>query len=172
LSETFAKDLLHWRTSRPHDYGSSPPGGFADAEAKFDGGPACGQALRNLKLGDDDYLLDRLGSRAGFYAMVFIADGEACAGVAAMLAHIARTPFPVVRVLVGARTECVDHGLAEIKIPDVAGRVAARFDARAGTVYLLRPDLHVCARWPKAEAAKVCRALEIAAMARTQPPIG
>jgi 3-(3-hydroxy-phenyl)propionate hydroxylase len=32
-------------------------------------------------------------------------------------------------------------------IDDVEGMVADRYDGRAGTCYLLRPDHHVCARW-------------------------
>ena len=40
---------------------------------------------------------------------------------------------------------------------------AARCDARPGTVYLLRPDQHVCARWrsldPQAVAGSMARAL-------------
>ena len=30
---------------------------------------------------------------------------------------------------------------------DSEGKVAARYDATAGTAYLIRPDQHVCARW-------------------------
>jgi 3-(3-hydroxy-phenyl)propionate hydroxylase len=37
--------------------------------------------------------------------------------------------------------------------------VAARYDGQPGTVYLLRPDQHVCARWRKLDAAKVRAAL-------------
>ena len=33
-----------------------------------------------------------------------------------------------------------------------------RYDARPGTVYLLRPDQHVCARWRAATAADVLAA--------------
>jgi len=39
------------------------------------------------------------------------------------------------------------------------GLAAERYDAQGGTVYLLRPDQHVCARWRQASAADVRAAL-------------
>jgi 3-(3-hydroxy-phenyl)propionate hydroxylase len=49
------------------------------------------------------------------------------------------------------------------QLRDAAGLLAQRLDARAGTVYLVRPDQHVCARWraPTREQLQ-------AAMARAQ----
>lgn len=46
------------------------------------------------------------------------------------------------------------------------GVVAQRYDAQPGTVYLLRPDQHVCARWREPSAANVAAALT-RALART-----
>jgi 3-(3-hydroxy-phenyl)propionate hydroxylase len=46
---------------------------------------------------------------------------------------------------------------------------AARYDARPGTVYLLRPDQHVCARWRRFDAARV-RAAIARAMCLEQTP--
>ena len=40
------------------------------------------------------------------------------------------------------------------------GLAAQRYDAKPGTVYLLRPDQHVCARWREASAADVAAALK------------
>ncbi|HUP08837.1 MAG TPA: FAD-dependent oxidoreductase [Caldimonas sp.] len=42
---------------------------------------------------------------------------------------------------------------------DVEGLAAARYDARPGTVYLLRPDQHVCARWRAPDAGTVRAAI-------------
>ena len=44
-------------------------------------------------------------------------------------------------------------------LEDTEGHLAQRFDARAGTVYLLRPDQHVAARWRTFEINAVRRAL-------------
>jgi 3-(3-hydroxy-phenyl)propionate hydroxylase len=49
-----------------------------------------------------------------------------------------------------------------VRVPlDEAHALAAqRYDAQVGTVYLLRPDQHVCARWRQADASLVHSALE------------
>jgi hypothetical protein len=53
--------------------------------------------------------------------------------------------------------------IADDALIDADGVLAARCDARPGTVYLLRPDQHVCARWrsldSQAVAASIARAL-------------
>jgi 3-(3-hydroxy-phenyl)propionate hydroxylase len=44
-------------------------------------------------------------------------------------------------------------------VDDAEGLLAQRYDARPGTVYLIRPDQHVAARWRALDAAKVRAAL-------------
>jgi 3-(3-hydroxy-phenyl)propionate hydroxylase len=44
-------------------------------------------------------------------------------------------------------------------VRDTEGLAAARYDARDGTCYLVRPDQHVCARWRSFDPAKVNAAL-------------
>ena len=44
-------------------------------------------------------------------------------------------------------------------IGDAEGLVARRYDARHGTVYLLRPDQHVGARWRAFDPARVRAAI-------------
>jgi len=45
------------------------------------------------------------------------------------------------------------------RIDDVDELAATRYDAQPGTVYLLRPDQHVCARWRKFDLASVRAAI-------------
>jgi 3-(3-hydroxy-phenyl)propionate hydroxylase len=44
-------------------------------------------------------------------------------------------------------------------IRDEAGILAARYDGKAGTTYLIRPDQHVAARWRSFDEAKIAAAL-------------
>ncbi|MEP6720532.1 MAG: FAD-dependent oxidoreductase [Variovorax sp.] len=50
---------------------------------------------------------------------------------------------------------------ATVRVPlDAAHALAAeRYDAQDGTVYLLRPDQHICGRWRHADAGTLCAAL-------------
>ena len=65
----------------------------------------------------------------------------------------------------GALTDALTDadGALPDALTDADGVLAARCDARPGTVYLLRPDQHVCARWrsldPQAVAGSMARAL-------------
>ena len=171
LSEDFLKDLLHWRTSRPHNYLTSHLNSFPEADRAFSGGIACGGPVRNVKLGEGDFLLDRVGAGMGFHLIAFAGDRRADEDLVRILDQAGRMEFPVVRVAVGARAAEIAADQAELAIADSWERVAAIYDAAPGTIYLLRPDLHVCARWRATNADEVTQALRNAAMTqqRLQP---
>jgi 3-(3-hydroxy-phenyl)propionate hydroxylase len=57
-----------------------------------------------------------------------------------------------------------DMALRTVALP-AHGLAAQRFDARPGTVYLLRPDQHVCARWRSFDPARMTAALRRATAA-------
>lgn len=162
LSQQFPKDLLHWRTSRPHVYHSSPLNSFPDQDGAFAGGPRCGESIRNVKLGgDDDYLFDRF--RTGFHLMAFAGAGGLSDASRAVLHSTRGCPVPAVSVVVCARRTPELEAAADIVIDDPDGRVARKYAAADGSAYLFRPDLHVCARWRQPTAADVTTAIAIAA---------
>jgi 3-(3-hydroxy-phenyl)propionate hydroxylase len=45
---------------------------------------------------------------------------------------------------------------------DIQGLAHRRYDARTGTVYLIRPDQHVCARWRTFDLGRVRAAIALA----------
>lgn len=157
LTEDFPKDLLHWRTSRPHSYHGSALNSVAADDAGFQGGPACGDTLRNARLAEGDYLFDRLGT--GFHLLAFAGAAGPDAALTEVLAAAAQAVVPVRRVLVAPRAF---PDMADVWVADPDGRLAARYAARPGAAYLARPDLHVCARWPAATPAQLRGALATA----------
>jgi 3-(3-hydroxy-phenyl)propionate hydroxylase len=153
LSEDFAKDFMHWRTSRPHVHAASPLNALDDDDASFTGGFARGEPARNVRLDEGDYLFDHLSLR--FHLLLFPARERVDAAERAVLALGQRQGgMPVDIVLIGAQDQA-----ATLCLADPAGRAARRYAAARGAVYLLRPDLHVCGRWQAADAQRVMGAL-------------
>ena len=65
----------------------------------------------------------------------------------------------------GAEAVTVGHVTAHVlevgkDIVDAQGILAQRYDAQPGTVYLIRPDQHVAARWRAFDAAAAQAALK------------
>jgi len=112
----------------------------ADRDA-FEGPLVPGAPAADAPLDGGGWLLRRL-TGGGFTALVFAGDAGAVRAGMEGLVPIDIVPLPA-------------DGIA-----------ARRYDARPGTVYLLRPDQHVCARWRSASAADVALALRHA-LART-----
>jgi 3-(3-hydroxy-phenyl)propionate hydroxylase len=89
-----------------------------------------------VRNGQADWLLRRVGG--GFSLLVF-GDAEIT---------LPATPVPL--------------SVQRVKVPGslvVAGHITRRYDARTGTVYLIRPDQHVAARWRRFDAAALQAAL-------------
>jgi len=119
-------------------------------ERAFAGWMAPGAPLDDAPVranGRDTWLLRQID---GFTLLAF---GNAHIS-AADLAELAGMPVPV-RLL---RLQPAGHAAAG-EIEDVQGLAQQRLDARDGTVYLLRPDQHVAARWRAFDAAALRSAL-------------
>jgi 3-(3-hydroxy-phenyl)propionate hydroxylase len=153
LSQDFAKDFMHWRTSRPHVYARSLLNALDDDNAMLAGGFANGEPARNVRLDEGDYLFDHL--RSGFHILLFPAGARVDAAEREVLALGGRrTGAPVDTVLIGAT-----HQAGSMCLADPAGRAARKYAATGGAVYLLRPDLHICGRWQRADAQRVAGAI-------------
>jgi 3-(3-hydroxy-phenyl)propionate hydroxylase len=68
---------------------------------------------------------------------------------------------------IGIERLVVSSGRATGAVHDAAGLLAENYDARPGTVYLVRPDQHVAARWRRFDAGKVRAAISRALSAQT-----
>jgi 3-(3-hydroxy-phenyl)propionate hydroxylase len=131
LTQNFVRPLLHWRTSRPHDYLQSPLNCPEDDDRLFTAGPHRGAVARSVHLGADDYLLD--ATDAGF-TLLWFGDGAEPAELAAVAADWQTRGL-------GLRVRAVSSTAA-------GGQAWLRYGVRdPGAAYLLRPDQHVCARW-------------------------
>jgi 3-(3-hydroxy-phenyl)propionate hydroxylase len=135
-TEAFARPLVNsGRLSTPTPYVASSLN-TPDADS-FQGAMAPGTNAADAPItrdGKDTWLLNQLGR--GFVLLSF---------------------GPATAVSVGN----VTAGVLEVgrDIQDPQGVLATRYDAKPGTVYLMRPDQHVAARWRSFDAGKATQAL-------------
>jgi len=102
--------------------------------------------------GADGWLLEKV--RQSFVALYFADDPAALdKATAAALATLSVGGIVVHPVVVARKPGTVAGGIPVLE--DVRGIAAQRYDARPGTVYLLRPDQHVAARWRAFDTAQM-----------------
>jgi 3-(3-hydroxy-phenyl)propionate hydroxylase len=139
-TEPFARPLVNsGRLSTPTPYSESPLN-TPDTDV-FDAGPAPGHFCPDAPLLRDDrpgWLLSQLGR--GFVLLCFGDDNVDVDAVE--VAGIAAEPL------------CVGRD-----VDDMQGLIARRYDAKPGTVYLIRPDQYVAARWRSLDVNKIRAAL-------------
>ena len=154
----FARALVNsGRLSVPAHLHASPLN-TPDADA-FAGPMAPGAPMEDAPVqadGQDGWLLRHTGGR--FVLMLFVDDaGKIDATQRELLDGLARLPVPVTTLVVVRQGGAAAAGLATLV--DHLGVAARRYDACAGTAYLLRPDQHVAARWRRLDDAAVRAAL-------------
>lgn len=162
LTEAFVRPLYHWRTSRPHEYTHSRLNSAQDDNAQFTTGPALGAPPRNIRLADNDFLLDHLGG--GFDLLVFTRQAALPAELTAAIAQQRTAGVPLRVTAIGHAGPVTG---ADQSFADAEGHMRARYGIAAeatadGAAYLLRPDQHVCARWPQLDAQRLNAALSAA----------
>jgi 3-(3-hydroxy-phenyl)propionate hydroxylase len=152
LKHEFPRDLANPRQMQPYTYSGSPLTPFAGRDAEFMSGAVSGGAAPNANLADGGYLLDRAGY--GMTAILFC-DGAPTAEQSELLAQLGKldkrfVALPIAQVPAGPDP-----------IADRDGDIARLFGAEPGTLYLLRPDLHVAGRWKTIAADEVLRTVRI-----------
>ncbi|WP_157269607.1 FAD-dependent oxidoreductase [Azohydromonas aeria] len=150
----FARKLVNsGRLSVPSYYSASPlntPDTDTFAGDMEPGAPMADAPV--LLDGQAGWLLDHAGNR---FQLLLYADDPA--GVDRGLVQALRdAPIPVEALIVSPKAGSVP-GVTMLQ--DAKGLVAARYDARDGSAFLLRPDQHVCARWRGADIARVRQAV-------------
>jgi len=103
------------------------------------------------------WLLDYLGE--GFTLLIFAA--QLPDSILQELEALAKQSIPCRTVVVGAPGAGSRGGVT--RIADSSGSLAERYDGRPGTLYLFRPDQHVCARWRALDLLAVRTAIARAA---------
>ena len=103
-----------------------------------------------------DYLCE------GFTVVVF-GDSPLSQAVANALSELAQDPIPCRAIVVGAADATESLPREVTRIADDEDLLAERYDVWPGTVYLFRPDQHVCARWRAFDVAEIRAAIARAA---------
>ena len=155
---TFARTLVNsGRLSTPTTLARSPLN--TPDSAHFEGRmhPGAAAADAPVTRADDraSWLLRELGD--GFCALVYASADAARIALQLQAAAEGLAPLRVVHV---RPCEAAAHTEVMHSLVDHDGFVAERYDMVPGTVYLLRPDQHVCARWRQPSADALHAALE------------
>ena len=132
----------------PYTYSASPLTPFAHRDAEFASGPLCGSFAPNARLADGGFLLDRAGD--GMTALLF-GEGSPNAEQAALLDQLSRLDKRFAALVI-QRGGATANALA-----DADGEIARLYGAEPGTLYLLRPDLHIAGRWKTIAADEILR---------------
>ncbi|CAB3865412.1 3-(3-hydroxy-phenyl)propionate/3-hydroxycinnamic acid hydroxylase [Achromobacter anxifer] len=153
----FARSLVNsGRLSLPATYAGSPLN-TPDADA-FSGRMVPGAVALDAPVNAQDWWLAQLDG--DFVLALFCGDALPGRDTLLALQALRMAPVPVKAVLV-ASPQC-DLSALPKELPAVTDRegcLGKRYDAQAGTAYLIRPDQHITARWRAFDSAAVTAAV-------------
>jgi 3-(3-hydroxy-phenyl)propionate hydroxylase len=120
-----------------------------------------------LRGAEPDWLLAHLG---GQFTVLLFAEANGIGANARAAIERARSTGVKIDVVViepNVPLECARslgdaaamEAMRAVMLIDAEGRVAERYDGAPGTVYLMRPDQHVCARWRQTQPDDIAHAL-------------
>ncbi|MBF7053810.1 FAD-dependent monooxygenase [Halomonas sp. KAO] len=148
----YASGFANPRQVTPYTYAQSPL--TRSDDPAFDAGPIPGAPLINRRLGDNDFMLDHLGS--GFNLLHFSEEGRVEPALQQQLECL-RSRGIDITLLRLTRSPGDEQTLV-----DVDGSLFAGYGARPGSAYLVRPDRHVVARWISLDPAELDAAVTTA----------
>ena len=162
LTQAFVRPLYHWRTSRPHEYTHSALNCLQDDNARFLAGPGHGAPPQNIRLSDNNYLLDHLG---GGFDVLYFTEQSAVPTLLCDVVKGMRAQGVAVRMVAVSSSATQQVMGADITLADADGHFRQRYGVSTeGAAYLLRPDQHVCARWFSLDAPRLQSAFDSALM--------
>ena len=95
--------------------------------------------------GDAGWFLAQIG---GDFNGVYFSDETLSGDIHRSFASLSRGAIPLTAIVVAPKgISLPDSPGGTTVVEDSEGLLRQRYDARAGTFYLMRPDQHVCARW-------------------------
>ena len=104
------------------------------------------------------WLVDCVGG--AFHCLVFVEDvAQIDARTRQSLLALSNAPVPIEPVMISKRASAIE-GMRVLV--DAQGLFAKRYDAQSGSVWLVRPDQHIAARWRRFELQTVEQALRVA----------
>ena len=149
LKHEFPRGLANPRQMQPYTYSESPLTPYAGPRRRIRRRARSAAASRRMRrLADGSYLLDRAGD--GMTAILFC-EGAPTAEQAALLAQLGQIDKRFVALPITSRGPVSDAKA----IADTDGEIARLFAAAPGTLYLLRPDLHIAGRWKTVVAGEI-----------------
>ena len=143
LKHEFPRGLANPRQMQPYTYSESRLTPYAGRDAEFAGGPASGSVALNAKLPDGSHLLDQAG--IGLTAILFCRGAPSTDDIM-LLDRLRNADKRLAALLIGT-----SH------VGDADAEIARLYAAAPGTLYLLRPDLHIAGRWKTIAANEVLR---------------
>ncbi len=153
----FARSLVNsGRLSLPATYAGSPLN-TPDTDA-FSGRMVPGAVALDAPVNAQDWWLAQLDGE--FVLALFCGDALPGRDTLLALQALRMAPVPVKAVLV-ASPQCDLSSLPKelAAVADREGCLGKRYDAQAGTAYLIRPDQHITARWRAFDAGAVTAAV-------------
>jgi 3-(3-hydroxy-phenyl)propionate hydroxylase len=108
--------------------------------------------------GEPAWLLQQLGQQ--FTGVLFCGEQGVDQATRAVLDALRTGPIPLKLVVVTCDDAQAGVSASVNVVRDIEGLAHARYDAKPGTFYLIRPDQHVCARWRQFDAVDVGHAVK------------